>query len=448
MTQFNTLLFVPAPIASHLVPALALAKRLKQYRIIFAVASAYIEEVKQAGFDAYALDAPRFGIGDDPYILQLSEYDKSPSYWREIKFYFSNNVYNQREIAIKKIIKIVHPDGVLLDLFSSTDFIIFYPYVKHIIFVSPMLSTHKVKGFPLFNEEQWTKMPLLSYLQYLTSYINPRIVYDVFNGFNGSLIRWYNFLRNRIPLTYSAGRSASGLIHFRNKPEILLAPLELEFSKAIKGKHQHYLGLVVDESRVDTGVDPLFEVQYAELCNRKKTTKLIYCSFGTYGISHEIVELLCKFINQLLKALTSISGVTVVLAVIPPVKAFLSNIEPWPENVFVYAKVPQLQMLALADLFITHAGLGSIKEAIHFGVPLLAFPLDPDWDQDGNALKIEYHKLGMRGSMHDATAQTLATQINVLLTKDFYRNNIKKLQQKLMLEYPEGCEEATIKKLL
>ena len=442
--RINTLLFVPAPIASHLVPALALAKRLKRYHVSFAVPTIYIEEVQQAGFNVFALDAPRFGIGDDPYVLQRMEHNKTPNYWREVKFYFSNSTYNQRKISLNRILDIVQPYGVLLDLFSSTDFIIIHRCVKRVIFVSPMLSTHKAKGFPSFRDDEWTKTPIIKYLQYKIRYIHPRMIYDLFNGFNSTLILWYNFLRNRIPLSHSLRQQPFGLTHFRNTAELVLAPLELEFSSIVRDKKQQYLGLVIDERRIDTNLDPLFEMQYIQLIERKKTTQLVYCSFGTYGANAQIIESLINFTDKLRQALANRSDITIILAIHPVAKTFLSSAEPWPENFFVYAKVPQLRVLALADVFITHAGLGSIKEAIYFGVPLLALPLDPTWDQDGNALKIEYHRLGIRGSIADDTAQTLVGQIDTLLTDNYYRNNVEKLRQRLLVKYPEGYEDVVI----
>ena len=442
----HTLLFIPAPIHSHIIPALALAKRLKPYCIVFAVPTVYIEEINQAGFDAYSLDAQRFGVGNDPYVLQQMEHEKTPSYLREVVFYFSNAVYKQRQIAFRRILDIAKPYGILLDLFSSTDFIMLRPYTKRIIFISPMLSTHKSKTFPSFKDDDWQSNTILNFAQRAFQYINYRIVYDFFNGFNGTLILWYNFLINKISLSHSIQRS-SGIVHFRKIPELVLAPLELEFDESVREDWQQYIGLGIDENRVDKDVDPLFEIQYNELCERKKSTKIVYCSFGTYGTSSSAIKSLIEFLDKLRSALNHRTDLTIILSADPLVVNFSGSIKSWPEHFFIYTKVSQLKALAIADLFITHAGLGSIKEAIHFGVPFVAFPLDPDWDQDGNALKIEYHKLGVRGSMHNSNAKVIESKIDEVLTNPCYRNNVKQLRIRLAAKYPVGHEGTAIEKL-
>ena len=45
-----------------------------------------------------------------------------------------------------------------------------------------------------------------------------------------------------------------------------------------------------------------------------------------------------------------------------------------PENVTVMPFTPQLEVLAHTDYFITHAGIGSVMEALYFGVPCMCIP--------------------------------------------------------------------------
>ena len=42
-----------------------------------------------------------------------------------------------------------------------------------------------------------------------------------------------------------------------------------------------------------------------------------------------------------------------------------------PDNFLVRQYVPQQQLLEHVDLFITHAGMNSVNEAICFGVPMI-----------------------------------------------------------------------------
>ncbi len=45
-----------------------------------------------------------------------------------------------------------------------------------------------------------------------------------------------------------------------------------------------------------------------------------------------------------------------------------------PANVTTMAFTPQLEVLAHCDYFITHAGIGSVMEALYFGVPMFCLP--------------------------------------------------------------------------
>jgi UDP:flavonoid glycosyltransferase YjiC (YdhE family) len=49
-----------------------------------------------------------------------------------------------------------------------------------------------------------------------------------------------------------------------------------------------------------------------------------------------------------------------------------------PENIVLCASVPQVELLKRASLFITHAGMNSASEAVHYAVPVLCIPMQID----------------------------------------------------------------------
>jgi MGT family glycosyltransferase len=60
---------------------------------------------------------------------------------------------------------------------------------------------------------------------------------------------------------------------------------------------------------------------------------------------------------------------------------------PLPAGVHAATTQPQLDVLAHADVFVTHAGMGSAAESLWFGVPTVAIPQTVD--QFTNAAQLE-----------------------------------------------------------
>ncbi|MGV8874080.1 MAG: macrolide family glycosyltransferase [Rhodococcus sp. (in: high G+C Gram-positive bacteria)] len=76
-----------------------------------------------------------------------------------------------------------------------------------------------------------------------------------------------------------------------------------------------------------------------------------------------------------------------------------------PANVEVHEHVPQLTVLAAADVFITHAGMGGCSEALWFGVPTVAIPQAVD--QFGNAAMLADLGVGVHLEFEKVTADSL-----------------------------------------
>jgi zeaxanthin glucosyltransferase len=104
--------------------------------------------------------------------------------------------------------------------------------------------------------------------------------------------------------------------------------------------------------------------------------------------------------------------------------------EALPENVFVLAAVPQLAVLRKAKLFVSHGGMNSIRESIHFNIPMLLFPLNRKYDQFSNVAKVVFHNLGERiFTKNDAT--TIREKITKVLNDPSYRINLQQMKSKM-----------------
>ncbi|RJQ74357.1 hypothetical protein D5S17_23095 [Pseudonocardiaceae bacterium YIM PH 21723] len=82
---------------------------------------------------------------------------------------------------------------------------------------------------------------------------------------------------------------------------------------------------------------------------------------------------------------------------------------PVPANVEVHRRVPQLKVLERADVFVTHAGMGSTMEALYFGVPIVAVPQAAD--QPMNAARIAELGLGVVLDAGTVTAAQLRAAV-------------------------------------
>ncbi|MFC0436882.1 macrolide family glycosyltransferase [Kutzneria buriramensis] len=78
---------------------------------------------------------------------------------------------------------------------------------------------------------------------------------------------------------------------------------------------------------------------------------------------------------------------------------------PLPGNVQAHPFVPQLDVLKRADVFVSSAGMGSVMESLHAGVPVVAAPQMPE--QRANADRIVELGLGARLDDVDALARTV-----------------------------------------
>ncbi|MEU3405022.1 macrolide family glycosyltransferase [Streptomyces sp. NPDC006670] len=92
-----------------------------------------------------------------------------------------------------------------------------------------------------------------------------------------------------------------------------------------------------------------------------------------------------------------------------------------PDHIDIRPHVPQLQILREADLFITHAGMGSVMEALSFAVPMIAIPQMSE--QRANADRLTQLGLGRLLHRDQLTPQTLHDTAHHVLTTPTYRHH-------------------------
>lgn len=143
-------------------------------------------------------------------------------------------------------------------------------------------------------------------------------------------------------------------------------PYEAEFPKEL----YKFLGPSIYERKADS-----FDFV-------KEKNPVVYISLGT------VIKGAVSFFQNCCEAFRG-EDVDVIISV--GKKFDVGKLKNVPLNIHVYNSVPQLEVLKMADVFVTHGGMNSISEALIFGVPMVVIPFVSD--QPVNARCIE--KLGV-----------------------------------------------------
>jgi MGT family glycosyltransferase len=184
----------------------------------------------------------------------------------------------------------------------------------------------------------------------------------------------------------------------RGRTELVLCPEAFDFPR-LPTTSRHYVESV-DLKRRETPLELVLDER-----------PLVFCSLGTQVYRPRDTP---RFLQTLVQVFTAHPEWRLLLSIVrhPPPDV----LGPVPPNVTIVRGAPQLAVLRKARAMITHGGLGSIKECVLLGVPMLVVPLDID--QPGNAARAEYHGVGIRADVQRATRASLSDALRRLLSGD------------------------------
>lgn len=95
-------------------------------------------------------------------------------------------------------------------------------------------------------------------------------------------------------------------------------------------------------------------------------------------------------------------------------------------NIHIYSTVPQLQVLEMADVFVTHGGMNSVSEALVYGVPMVVIPFVSD--QPVNARCIERLGVGKRMEYTQVNCISLKETFLSVLSDGEIKDNLEKIK--------------------
>jgi len=199
-------------------------------------------------------------------------------------------------------------------------------------------------------------------------------------------------------------------------PELVACPYELEIEGGPIPKNIHHIGPSIRKGAA--------KEQQARLAQASQNRPVIYCSLGSQAISYAAT---CNLFYQKIIDIMryeSMQGFHLMLAAdLAPGQACPSGCPP---NVTIEKWLPQVEILETASLAVIHGGMGTVKECIYYGVPMLVLPLDRD--QPSNARRVVHHGLGVMDGIKEITGSRLLSQILYVLNCKDIRTNMDRMQ--------------------
>lgn len=214
-------------------------------------------------------------------------------------------------------------------------------------------------------------------------------------------------------------------------PEIVLSPLAFQLPGA-PADGRRYLGDFVDiERREETLGDITLD----------ESKPLIFCSLGTAASFYPYS---LRFFQVVVAASALRPDWQFVLHVSNHPQA--KSLGPLPANLCIRERVPQLALLRRASVMVTHGGMNSVMECIHFGVPMVIIP--GLRDQPGNATRAVHHGLAMTAHMAHITPETLVSLITRTMDDPGIRESLAGMKQAIAnekgletsIQFIENCQ--------
>ena len=413
----------------HFNPCFNLARTLqKSHEVLFAGVQFFYKYITLQGFSYYPLKTVPFGLGLEAWVCEQQK--RKPIYIHTLKARWKDELYIKREQELIKLLDVFEPDVILLDTHQTTDFVVLYPLLKarkiRLAMVHAMLTSVLTDNFPPVNSLVFPDdhAGIAREIKLLTDKKRRRLYKQKIRyiGMSDDVIIQRRLRKNNIPSRYiSVQQRFYGLV-LKGLQEFIFLPREFDFKEASVSPDQHYVGFQIDYERSEAG-NEAYTVARMEILQKKTTgKKVVYCAFGTVPIDD--TQMFMLFINKLIAAL---SDLDVVLLLATSVDR--GDVESASDDIYILDYVPQLDVLKYADVFITHGGLNSIKEAIDQAVPMLVYPGESVMDPPGNSTRVVYHELGLRGNMKTDTTEDIGNKVSMLLSEKKFKANLEALKQ-------------------
>jgi zeaxanthin glucosyltransferase len=181
-----------------------------------------------------------------------------------------------------------------------------------------------------------------------------------------------------------------------------------------------------------------------ELYNIPDGKKLIYASLGSQGLRHGVA---CDvFFGKMINIIKYPEFQHMHLILNVDREYDINNLGEVPQNVTILHWAPQIDILKVTSVAIIHGGLGSVKECIYYGVPMIVFP--QGYDQPSNAASIAHHNLGFVDNIRTISEGDLKSYIFSALTDTKIKSSIQKMRAIFQEQEKKGTGAEIIEEIM
>lgn len=439
-----TLLFDIFPATGHYNASLLLASRLAETnKVIFVCEKEYEQKVRKAGFEVYPI---KKHILPCRFSVRYTRFSPSISFYCLSRFYKKEDEQHIKEerLVHKQMLEKIQPDLVCLDSHHFYKKFLYESYLQsgRLLRVQTMQSTLR---YPYLFPICYDYLPIYSsigyrianitwkwyqvkskWISYIDQLLFPRknIIYH--------LRTLAGISNNNIRRKIDYDRYTPKGVEFHGGKEIVIPPTAFNFP-VIENENVLSLKRHLDQENRDELLSP----RYLKCLNkikdlRKHGKKIIYISLGTLSMNDKKKAI--HFFRELKEVCNKTDGTNYYIISISK-NVFPADFIPYSSNIFLFKRIPQLHLLSYCDLMITHGGMNSITECISKEVPMLVYPLDKNWDQPGNAARVVFHGLGLKGNIRWATSSSIKRKIDSIWDNyEFHKNKIREMKTHIASE--------------
>ncbi|MCW3464498.1 glycosyltransferase [Chitinophaga nivalis] len=373
----RTIVFILSPYISHIIAAVKVARHLQQrgFHIVYVSSPLLQTAIHRYGFDCHPTSVKFIGhTGQDPVVIKIL--------LEEIKAQYAPVAF-MVEVGFWEAALLLKGMGIRFLMLQS------WAYGDRCAYMPPFYRHKKLpsRNIPVFvwNTVVWE-----------WSNLYHRFLQRGFWQRYRAVVQLSNLPASVRHVTFKNRSTICRVLHV---PELVLYPAELDFPRKLH-PDTRFAGPFIDADRTENA----FDFEQIDL-----SKPLVVCSLGSLTHWYEQAPL---FYQKVIDAFRICTQYTLVMNVGHCIEQFKDTV--LPANVHLYRAIPQLTLLKKARFFITHGGASSLKEGIHFAVPMLVYPWTLKSDMYENAKRIVYHQLGIAGDIEQDSPADIVRHLEAL----------------------------------